>query len=211
MSKKEKEEEEETVSGLGVELYREYWGRGEEISAWDAEKEHNAKKFGQTYREVHGHEREHKRCVVLCLDPGQRNAIRCPVCYGKAGTVPMDQGPEIDPIPTKGARLAAWLGGTAAAFWQGLRFPFTRDQEHYRALVIDVIQDAMEAGLTAEVDGMREILTVAKAIEGELRAIRDTVEREEKRNGQEDPASYREGASAGKGVTQDLSESRSGG
>jgi hypothetical protein len=136
-------------SALGVELYSEYWGRGEEIGQLQAEKEHNRRVFGQTYREVNG--RDHKRCVVLCLNPGQRKPVRCPCCYGKAGFRPMHEGPPVEPIPTRGERLAAWLGGCLAAFQEAITMPFRVSREHRVALIRDVLQDAMNDGLTAEV------------------------------------------------------------
>jgi hypothetical protein len=137
-------------SELGVELYREYWGRGEEILAYrDEEKEHNRRRFGQTWREVNG--RDHKRCIILCLNPGQRKPVRCPCCYGNAGFVPIDEMPGIEPLPTRAERLAAWLGTLAAAFWDAVTLPARVSQEHRIALIRDVLQDAMAAGLTAEI------------------------------------------------------------
>jgi len=136
-------EDEAPGSALGVELYREYWGK-------DAENEHNRHAFGQTYREVHGPGRDHKRCVILCLNPGQRKPVRCPCCYGKAGFRPMHEGPPIEPVPTRGERLSAWIGACLAAFHDAVTYPFRVSQQHRVALVRDVLQDAMQAGLTAE-------------------------------------------------------------
>jgi hypothetical protein len=143
MSDEDEAETDETAeSALGVALYSEHWGR-------DAAQEHNRRVFGQTYREVYGP--QHKRCIVLCINPGQRKPVRCPCCYGKAGFRPMDELPGIEPVPTRGQRLAAWLGACAAAFWEAVTFPVQVSQEHRVALIRDVLQDAMEAGLTAEV------------------------------------------------------------
>ena len=144
-------EDDETPAetALGVELYREYWGRGEEAGQIQAEKEHNRRVFGQTYREVSGP--DHKRCVVLCLNPGQRQPIRCPCCYGKATFRPMHEGPPIEPEPTRGERLAAWLGACLAAFQEAVTYPFRVSREHRVALIRDVLQDAISDGLTAEV------------------------------------------------------------
>jgi hypothetical protein len=145
----EHDEDEAIQSSLSVELYREYWGRGEEIRQYEAEKEHNRRVFGQTYREING--RDHKRCIVLCLDPGQRQPVRCPTCYGKIGVRAMREMPDVDPVPTRGERLAAWLGRCAGEFIDGARYPFRAGREHTVAVIRDVLQDAMAAGLAAEI------------------------------------------------------------
>ena len=142
------DEEAPDESEMGVELYREYWGRSEETGQREAEKEHNRRVFGQTYRELNG---QHKRCIILCLDPGQRQPIRCPCCYGKAGFRPMHEGPPVEPVPTRGERLAAWLGACLSAFHEAVTLPFRVSQEHRVALIRDVLQDAISDGLTAEV------------------------------------------------------------
>jgi hypothetical protein len=139
----ENDEEPPDESALGVELYREYWGKD------GAEKEHNRRVFGQTYREVNGP--EHKRCIVLCINPGQRQPVRCPCCYGKAAFRPMHEAAPVDPEPGRGERLAAWLGACIAAFWDGVTYPWRVSQQHRVALVRDVLMDAIDAGLTAEV------------------------------------------------------------
>ena len=147
------EEDTPGESGMGVELYREYWGRGEEIRALEAEKEHNRRVFGQTYREVNG--RDHKYCIILCLDPGQRKPVRCPCCYGRAAFRPMRDAPGIDPEPGRWERFSAWAGtciGTfAAALWEAVTFLWRVSQDHRVALIRDVLQDAMDEGLIAEV------------------------------------------------------------
>ena len=117
------DDESPVQSRLGVELHREYWG-------WtDA----------------------HKRCIVLCLNPAQRKPVRCPCCYGKAAFRPMHEWPQIDPEPTRGERLSAWLGACLAAFHEAITYPFRVSQEHRVALIRDVLQDAISDGLTAEV------------------------------------------------------------
>jgi hypothetical protein len=141
----ESAEEPAEESALGVALYREEWGWRDK----EAEQEHHRRVFGQTYREVNGP--EHKRCIVLCLDPGQRKPVRCPCCYGKATFRPMREAPPIAPEPGRGERLSAWLGACAAAFWEAVTYPWRVSQQHRVALVRDVLMDAMEAGLTAEV------------------------------------------------------------
>lgn len=143
----------------------------------DAEREHNAQMFGVTYRERVSW-RAHNRCIVLCIAPNPGRVNQCPSCYGKA--VPMDiYAAQLDPLPGRAARMGRWAGEWFAAFWEAATLPFHRSQEHARALVIDVLQDAMAAGLTAEVDGLADILTALEGIEGELRAIRDAAERSE--------------------------------
>ena len=115
----------------------------------EAEREHNAKMFGVTYRE-RNRPRDHDRCIILCVNPAPTRVNQCPSCYGKA--VPYDVYQSgFEPMPGRAERFSRWLGECAAAFVQAFRYPFQRDAEHYRALVIDVIQDAMRAGLRAEV------------------------------------------------------------
>lgn len=116
----------------------------------EAEIEHNRRTFGVTYREVYGRD-DHSQCIVLCLDPGQRRPVRCPCCYKRAAYRGFDEMPEVAPIPTRGERLAQWIGACLAAFWTGLTAPLRVSDDHRRALIRDVIQDAMEAGLRAEV------------------------------------------------------------
>lgn len=143
----------------------------------DAEREHNAQMFGVTYRERIGR-RAHNRCIILCMAPNPRRLNQCPSCYGKA--VPMDiYAAQLEPMPGRAARMGRWAGEWAAAFWEAVTLPFHRSQEHARALVVDVLRDAMAAGLTAEVDGLDGILATLEGIEGELRAIRNAAERSE--------------------------------
>lgn len=160
-------------SQLGATLHREYWGRTD-APASDVERQHNAQTFGITYRERAG--RAHDRCIILCLSPREHRVNQCPSCYGKA--VPMDiYAAGLDPMPGRGQRIGRWMGEWFAALLEAVRFPFHRDQEHARALVVDVLQDAMAAGLTAKVDDLADILTVLEGIESQLRAIRDAAER----------------------------------
>ena len=144
----ETQDEEAQDSQLGVELYREYWGRGDEGAQVLAEKEHNRRVFGQTYRERVGP--QHRRCIVLCLNPGQRNPQRCPTCYGKAGVLPMDQA-DVEPLPGRGEQFARWFGRCLGELIDGIMWPFRQGREHRIALIRDILQDAMNAGLTAEI------------------------------------------------------------
>jgi len=114
--------------------------------------EHNRRVFGQTYRERHG---KHKRCIVLCLNPGQRTAVRCPTCYGRVAVLPVDHAPAVDPPPTRGERFAGWLGRTLGRalgeFLDALAYPFRASADHRAAIIRDTLQDVIAAGLTAEV------------------------------------------------------------
>jgi hypothetical protein len=141
-------------------------GQGAPGPQTDAEREYNASVFGLTYRE------RHDRCIILCEQPHPQRVNQCPSCYGKA--VPMDiYLSQLEPVPGRGARLAAWAGGMAAAFAEAFMFPFRVGRAHTAALVRDILQEAIGAGLTAEVDGLHEILTRLETLERELRAIRD--------------------------------------
>jgi hypothetical protein len=143
------------------------------VSRTSAEIEHNRRAFGVTYNEVYGRD-DHRQCIILCLDPGQRRPVRCPCCYKKAAYRGFDEMPEIEPIPTRGERLAEWIGACMAAFWTGLTAPLRVSQEHRVALIRDVIQDAMAAGLTAEVV---QICPVCAAAEDREVAISEAGER----------------------------------
>ena len=140
-----------------------------------AEREYNKQVFGLTYRERHG--QTHERCIILCTAPNAGRVNRCPSCYGKA--VPMDiYMAGLEPMPSRSARVAAWAGGVFGAFAEAVMFPFRVGRAHTAATVQDILQEAIGAGITAEVDGLHDILTVAEALETELRAIRNAVERQ---------------------------------
>jgi hypothetical protein len=146
----------------------------------DAEREYNQRVFGLTYRERRG--KDHDQCIILCTAPNDVRVKRCPSCYGKA--VPMDiYMSQLDPAPGHAARVARWAGGVigaaVAAFAEAVMFPFRVGRAHTTALVRDILQEAMSAGLRAEVDGLADILTVAEAIEKQLHDIRNAVERSE--------------------------------
>jgi len=117
----------------------------------EAERRFNANVLGVTYRESKGH--RHNRCIILCDQPNEQRVNRCPSCYGRA--VPMDiYVSHLEPMPGRGARLAAWLGGLAGAFAEAVTFPFRVGRAHTAALVRDILQEAIGAGLSAEVDGL---------------------------------------------------------
>jgi hypothetical protein len=144
----------------------------------DAEREYNTKVFGLTYRERH--RKDYDRCIVLCMAPNPGRVNRCPSCYGKAA--PMDiYLSQLDPAPGRAARMARWAGGAIGAwigsFAEAVTFPFRVGRAHTAALIRDILQEAVEAGVSAEVEGLHDILTVAEQLETELRAIRDAVER----------------------------------
>ena len=80
-------------------------------------------------------------------------------------------------MPPRTGRLAAWFGGVAAAFAEAFMFPFRVGRAHTEALVRDILQEAVAAGLSAEVDGLTDIVAVAESLETDLRAIRNAVER----------------------------------
>jgi hypothetical protein len=121
----------------------------ERRETWDraAEHEHNQKRFGETYRERYGRRRQ--RCVNYCLSPGQRSAHRCPTCYGKVETRPIDAAPE-DAVPEwqLSIRLRFWarfwlLAGYAAF---GLSWPWRVDRER----IVTALRDEL-AHLVIEV------------------------------------------------------------
>lgn len=116
----------------------------------EAEREHNALVFGVTYRERH-RVQVHDVCVAYCLTPGQRKrGQRCPACYGPVDVRLLD-GEDIDPCPTRAERIAAWAGGWAGAFCDAFMFPFRVGRAHTEAMVRDILQQAMAAGLRAEI------------------------------------------------------------
>lgn len=142
----------------------------------EAERDHNAQMFGVTYRE-RTRNRPHTKCIVLCLAPEPRRVNRCPSCYGDA--VPMDiYAARLDPMPGFAQRAGRWAGEWVAAFLDAVTLPFRRDREHSRALVVDVLQDAMAAGLAAELPALDDISGCIREIESQLLAIRNLLERD---------------------------------
>lgn len=115
----------------------------------DAEREYNASVFGLTYRERNTAAAKHDRCIILCLDPHPKRVNQCPSCYQKA--VPVDiYLAQLEPLPGRAARLAAWMGGVAAAFVEAFMFPFRVGRAHTEALIRDMLQEAIGAGLSVE-------------------------------------------------------------
>lgn len=164
------------ASELDLPTYSEHWGRkGRTTADWTPEeKQHNRRVYGVTYRERYGEPAG--VCVTYCLTPGQRRrGIRCPSCFQGVEIRPMD-GSEVEPGPTRAERFAAWVGGWAGSFCEALMYPFRVGRAHTEAMIKDILQEAMAAGLSAEVDGLTDILTVLEGIEGELRAIRNAAE-----------------------------------
>src|SRR5271154_5335128 len=109
----------------------------------EAEREHNARVFGLTYRERNN--AAHDRCIVLCVGPNPGRVNRCPSCYGKAA--PMDiYMARMDPMPSRAERIARWAGGVlgaaAGAFAEAVTFPFRVGRAHTAALVRDIMQEA---------------------------------------------------------------------
>jgi hypothetical protein len=136
-----------------------------------AEREYNASVFGQTYRERASVYRGTDPCIVLCQAPNETRVNRCPSCYGKA--IPGDiYLARLQPMPGRAARFAAWAGGAIgtalAAFAEAVTFPFRVGRAHTAALVRDILQEAIGAGLTAEVDGLHEIITTVQGLAREL-------------------------------------------
>lgn len=116
----------------------------------EAERDHNRQMFGITYRERHGLP-EHAVCVAYCRNPGQRrHGARCPSCYEKIDIRPIGSE-DIEPVPTRAERFAAWAGGWAGAFLEAAMFPFRVGRAHTEAMVRDILQQAMAAGLRAEI------------------------------------------------------------
>lgn len=147
------DEEDQHSQLVGGVIHREYWGK-----------------------QGHSYGQEHDACVNYCRTPGQRRrGVRCPSCYGEVVVRPIDSA-DIEPAPRRWERFMAWCGGWAGAFCDALMFPFRVGRAHTEAMIKDILQQAMEAGLSAEVDGLTDILTVLEGIEGELRAIRNAAE-----------------------------------
>lgn len=120
--------------------------------------------------------RSHTRCVAYCLTPGdRRRGIRCPSCYGDIDIRPIGQE-DIEPSPTRAERLAAWIGAWIGAFCEAVMFPFRVGRAHTEALIRDTLQHSIDAGLTADIPGLADILAVLEGIEEELRAIRNAAE-----------------------------------
>lgn len=142
----------------------------------DAEREHNRRMFGVTYRErtgqtVHDQRRAHAKCVSYCLAPGQRTrGTRCPACFGPVEIRAIEQE-DIDPCPTHAERLAAWIGGWAGAFWDAMMFPFRVGRAHTEAMIRDILRDA-----SMEIDALDDILQVLSGIEETLLAIRNAAD-----------------------------------
>lgn len=114
-----------------------------------AEVEYHRRVFGVTYRERYGP--GHDRCVVYCLEPGQKLKGRCPKCYGPARLAPISEAPDFDPGPGRSARLARWAGVLLGELALGAAWPFRASREHHQAMIRDILQDAMAAGLAADV------------------------------------------------------------
>jgi hypothetical protein len=129
------------------------------------ERDYNRRVFGQTYRERYGPPAG--TCVSYCLNPGRlRRGARCPSCYGPVVIRAFSE--DIAPGPTRAERLAAWIGGWAGAFLDAMMFPFRVGRDHTRALVRDLLQEAIEAGLRAEIAEVCP-LCEARELEGERR------------------------------------------
>lgn len=141
------------------------------------EKAYNRRVFGITYRERYG--QPAATCVSYCQAPGQRRrGPRCPACYGPVEIRPLN-GSDVEPGATRGQRFAAWAGGLAGAFAEAMMFPFRVGRSHTEAMVRDILQEAMAAGLRAEIPDLPQlfdILQVLEGIEGELRVIRDAAD-----------------------------------
>lgn len=115
-------------------------------------------------------------CVTYCLTPGQRRrGIRCPSCYGDVDIKAIGQD-GVEPSPGRAERLAAWVGGWVGAFCEAVMFPFRVGRAHTEALIRDRLQQSIDAGLTADIPGLADILAVLEGIEEELRAIRSSAE-----------------------------------
>jgi hypothetical protein len=84
---------------------------------------------GVVHREYWGW--DHHACITYCLNttPGHRAGNRplrhhyCPGCGGKVAVRPME-GTDMDPVPSRTARLAAWTGEWVTAFMDAVVFPF---------------------------------------------------------------------------------------
>jgi hypothetical protein len=80
----------------------------------------------QLHREYWGY--DHRKCIIYCRDehPASRRrhrpGERCPHCYGPVA-VRSIHADDIEPEPSRTARLTAWIGEWAAAFWASLTYP----------------------------------------------------------------------------------------
>ena len=116
------------------------------------EADYNRRLYGLTYRERYGRE---DRCIQLCKTPRRtpRNA-RCISCYGKTAVMSFadaaGQGLAPRRGPGRGTRLARWVGGLVGAALEGAAVPFQRSRDHQAALIRDLLQDAIGAGLAVE-------------------------------------------------------------
>lgn len=138
------------------------------------ERQHNRQVFGVTYRERYG--QPAGICVCYCLTPGQRRrGIRCPACFQEVEIRPLDVS-DVEPGVSRAERFAAWAGAWMGAFADALLFPFRVGRSHTEAMIRDILQEAMAAGLSAEIDGLADIAQTLEGIEGELRAIRNAVD-----------------------------------
>lgn len=169
------EDEPRGASELDLPTYSEHWGRARTTADMTPEeKQYNRRVYGLTYSERYG--KPAGTCVTYCLTPGQRHrGIRCPACFQDVEIRPFGE-PEVEPGATRAERFSAWIGGWAGAFCDALMFPFRVGRAHTQALIRDTLQEAMGAGLNAEVPALFDILTVLEGIEGELRAIRNTAD-----------------------------------
>jgi hypothetical protein len=103
-------------------------------------------------------------CVTYCTNPGQRRkGVRCPSCYGEV-EIRAFGADEIEPGPTRAERFTAWAGGWVAAFCEAVMFPARVSRAHTEAMVRDLLQEAIGAGLRAE------ILTVCPVCEASEQA-----------------------------------------
>lgn len=115
-------------------------------AAESAEKEHNRRVFGQTYRERTAP--RHKRCINYCRAPGQREARRCPTCYGHAETRHMSEIPgDIEPTPGRRERFWIWAGWVIGTIWLGITYPWRLDHIRMRRLLEEAL-----TGMVVEVE-----------------------------------------------------------
>ena len=135
-------EEDAGKSQLGGVVYREYWGRGQEQA-------HNRRVFGQTYREKYGQDIDQD--VLFCIHDSHQGTTFPSAMHGKIRVLPASETPAFDPEPGRGDRLARWFGRCLGEFWLGLTYPFRASQDHTRAMIRDVLHDALIASaLTIE-------------------------------------------------------------
>lgn len=130
----------------GAELEREP-SRGPNLDrreTWDreAELEHNRNMFGVTYRERRGP--RHRRCINYCLQPGQRTAKRCPTCYGRVETRPMDEDDEsIEPGSGRRERFWQWVGMVGGHIMLGMSYPWRLDRARMRELLEEELAESV--------------------------------------------------------------------